>query len=48
MTPPTSTPAPGTTAERPAEAPAPAPAEMKCTLCGLSACWTEKEGTARP
>jgi hypothetical protein len=24
--------------------PAPAPGEMKCTLCGLDACWMEKDG----
>lgn len=27
----------------PREETPPAPAEMKCTLCGLSACWTEKD-----
>ncbi len=45
MTPPTPT-SSATTTPRPEHSPPPAPAEMKCTLCGLSACWTEKEGAA--
>lgn len=32
-----------TPATAPREEAPPAPAEMKCTLCGLSACWTEKD-----
>ncbi len=46
MTPPTM---PATTSTPSAKAQAetpPPPTEMKCTLCGLSACWTEKEGAA--
>lgn len=43
MTPPATPATTATTSTPAAEAPPPA-SDMKCTLCGLSACWTEKEG----
>ncbi|MDA0271444.1 MAG: hypothetical protein O2798_10130 [Chloroflexi bacterium] len=35
--------APAKLAADEATRPAPAPGEMKCTLCGLDACWMEKD-----